>query len=570
MRLGDKGDAVGVKEQYQLIEEEKAPHKVGSRQDSAALLAWFMEAVWRVEPEEIADSICDGPGDKGIDGLLANDVLGEIAVFQGKWHSKAGADQGDQALKNLVGAAAYFASPKAVDALLASKPNVELALLIERLRIRDLVEQGAQAKRLVFVTNGILDPSGRDYLKAIAGQEPALEVWDLTKITAVAERTRRPDLLDEKVTLHAAAEPTAITLEGDVKMAVALIPAAELVTLPGIEDLSVFDRNVRLHEGRTRINRELAETISDDKEHALFPAYHNGLTVLTHDLDVSGKQIELDGITVVNGCQSLVTLYSNRTSITDELRLLVKVIQVEKGTRLSDTITYRSNNQNPVDIRDQRSTDVIQRDLQQQVQETYGDKLAFAIRQGESFETPAVLDNKTAAQFLMAVYVKEPWAAVRKVRLFDDNYWRIFNRAVSGHKLYLMHLMRQVVDGTRLQLRPEVASSFASVRFTIAYLLAQVLRETDKGTLLLDESERWLPALEKEVVESLTALGRDVVDSVNFFIEEEENDKGEAFDPKIVFKSRSGVAEVENLVLRLSRRLAQKDPSYFFELGPKS
>lgn len=557
--------AMAYEDEYKLVEEEVRPYLIGGRTESAALLAWFLEAVWRVEPEEVSDSICDGGGDKGIDALRTIEVLSEIDIFQSKWHKKPGADQGDAALKNLVGAAPYFASPQSVDALLNSAPNPELTKLIHRLEIRDRVEKGAEAKRLVLVTNGVLDVSGQDYLKAIEGQDPPVEVWDLPKLAAIAARTRRPDLLDVQVALHAAAEPTSTSLPGDVEMAVALVPATELVDLPGIDDLSLFDRNVRLHEGRTRINKELAETIRDVDEHGLFPAYHNGLTVLTHKLDVDGRKIDLDGITVVNGCQSLVTLHDNRGDVTDDLSVLVKVIEVEKGTRLSDKITYRSNNQNPVDIRDQRSTDVIQRDLQQQVSDTYGSRFAFGIRQGETFEV-TVLDNKTAAQFIMAIYVKEPWAAVRKVRLFDTDYWRIFNRSIDGHKLFLINLMIQVVDETRDQLRPEIASSFASVRFTIAYLLAQVLRETKEGSDLLDTPQRWLPAQEAEVVEQLRSLAKDVVDSVNFFIEEEEKEKGEAFDPKTVFKSRSGVATVGDMVLRLARRFAQRDESYLFNL----
>ena len=244
------------------------------------------------------------------------------------------------------------------------------------------------------------------------------------------------------------------------------------------------------------------------------------------------------------------------------------MVCVERHSDLADRITYRSNNQNPVDIRDQRSTDVIQRDLQTQVRELYGTNLGYGIREGESLNTPEILDNKTAAQFLMAVYLSEPWAAVRKVRLFDDDYRRIFNRSVDAHRLFFIHELAKVVDSVRDRLRPEVAASFASVRFTIGHLLAQALRQTEQGQGLLDAPDRWLPDLQEAVREGMTRLGEEVVDSVNFYIEEQQREQGEAFDPKVVFKSQRGVAEVENDVLRFVRRQARRDEEYLFTVQP--
>src|SRR5712692_3524604 len=108
---------------FDLIEAEIAIHQIGSRTQSAALLAWFLHAVWRMEPEDVDDAICDGAGDKGIDALVVDDDLREITIVQSKHRDKPDAEQGDQDLRNLVGAAAYFESPEAVDGLIRSKPN---------------------------------------------------------------------------------------------------------------------------------------------------------------------------------------------------------------------------------------------------------------------------------------------------------------------------------------------------------------------------------------------------------------------------------------------------------------
>jgi hypothetical protein len=373
------------------------------------------------------------------------------------------------------------------------------------------------------------------------------------------------------IELDAVSPPTVVSQGNTAQIAVGIVPAKQLVALPGISDLSLFARNVRLSEGRTRINRELGRTIDKPTEHELFMAYHNGLTVLTHGLTVVGNKLRLDGITVVNGCQSLLTLAEHQAKLTNELRLLVKVVQVGPQTDLADKITYRSNNQNPVDIRDQRSTDSVQRDLQAQMEEFYGESLFFAIREGEHPTAPHVLDNKAAAQFLMAVYLQEPWNAVRKVRLFDTDYRRIFDHTVNAHKLFLLDLFIEIIDERRDELDAQLRASFASIRFTLAFLLSQVLRKSDRGSLLLEYPERWLPDQRAAVKSALAPLAQQIVRSVNHFVAsetQERAERGDDFDPKVAFKSRSAVGNLEHQVISIAERLAMEVPSYWFNLEP--
>lgn len=154
---------------------------------SAALLAWFLESVWRMDDADIDIAICDGGGDKGIDAIVVEDELSEITILQSKYRKSASAGQGDRDLKNLVGAGQYFESEETVEELLDSKPNKELRTLIQRTELKRKVAEGAHLTRLVFVTNGTLDSSGRDYVKAIgAGSGPPLEVWDQKKLGPVA------------------------------------------------------------------------------------------------------------------------------------------------------------------------------------------------------------------------------------------------------------------------------------------------------------------------------------------------------------------------------------------------
>jgi hypothetical protein len=542
---------------------------IGNRTQSAALLAWFLANVWRLDNEDVDFAICDGNGDKGVDAIVVDDDLSEITIFQSKFHKNPEhTTQGDNDLKALVGASAWFESTDTVDQLLAAGPNQELKNLIIRQGVNEKLANGGHVVRLVFVTNGELDAAGTSYAEARKAGPPPLQVWDREKLTEIAERTQRPALIVDTNVLQVSSVPMVINLTHQAKMAVCIIPARELVALPGIEDRSLFSRNVRLFAGRTRINNELRSTVQDLKEHRLFPAYHNGLTLLTNKIgDVTGDSIELEGVGVVNGCQSLITLHDNRNALTDELQLIVKVIEVTDDDQVADLITYRSNNQNAVTLRDQRSSDGTMRDLQAGVAAKYGSKFALVTRVGEVVTATETIENTLAAQLITAAYLNEPWAAVRKVRLFDQDYRRIFNRTITPDRLYILHLVDKAVGAHRHNLRPDLRASYASIRFTLVNLVAVVLRISEAGEKLLLEPDAWLPEEEDAVVAALDLIAAEVVDSSNYHVQNELDDNSD-YDPKSVFKSRSGVNRLVTDVTRDARRQAGRPTSYLFTVTP--
>ena len=245
----------------------------------------------------------------------------------------------------------------------------------------------------------------------------------------------------------------------------------------------------------------------------------------------------------------------------------MKIVQVDPQSDLADKITYRTNNQNSVDLRDQRSTDATQRQLQREVSEAFLGTFGYSIRAGERALVPEVLDNAFAAQLLMAVYVEEPWNAVRKVRLFDEDYHRIFNRRVTAHRLRMVYEFATLIDESRPDLLPTLQASFASIRFTLAYLLMRVLRQSADGDRFVEKPDLWLPERVVVVRGALKSVLDDVVDAVNFYVEErleppqderEDNADVPLFDPKVAFKSRTGVVQLEAAVLRSIRADARR------------
>ena len=91
---------------------------------------------------------------------------------------------------------------------------------------------------------------------------------------------------------------------------IAALPLRECLNLPGITDGKLFSKNVRQSLGSlNKVNRELSKTIHSDKVRDFF-FYHNGVTALCDALPLSPNHDSLmvDGLSVVNGCQSLNTI----------------------------------------------------------------------------------------------------------------------------------------------------------------------------------------------------------------------------------------------------------------------
>ena len=78
--------------------------------------------------------------------------------------------------------------------------------------------------------------------------------------------------------------------------------------------------------------------------------YHNGLTVLAIDVDFDedADELRIDRYSVVNGAQSLSTLHEKRSDVSEDLRLLARVIKLHPATDLAKMITRNSNNQNAI------------------------------------------------------------------------------------------------------------------------------------------------------------------------------------------------------------------------------
>lgn len=79
------------------------PYQKRAATESAQFLRWFLENIFRLETQDADDACVDNKQDKGVDGVLVNDTLEVVYVFQSKVRQKQGAKLGDTDLKEFSG-----------------------------------------------------------------------------------------------------------------------------------------------------------------------------------------------------------------------------------------------------------------------------------------------------------------------------------------------------------------------------------------------------------------------------------------------------------------------------------
>src|SRR5439155_16056867 len=117
-------------------------------------------------------------------------------------------------------------------------------------------------------------------------------------------------LLEHTVAL--APSKTLVTKLGGAQTIITVLPLRECLKLPGIIDGRLFRKNVRQSLGATnKVNRALRTTINGERVRDFF-FYHNGITALCDSMKLSDDktQLAVRGLSVVNGCQSVSTIYS--------------------------------------------------------------------------------------------------------------------------------------------------------------------------------------------------------------------------------------------------------------------
>lgn len=551
---------------YNNLQSLIEPHLGGPRTESHAFLAWFLENIYRLEPTQAEDCVCDGPDDKGVDGIYVDHQNSRVDIFQAKISQLDARTIGDTTLKDLVGTLAQFESSAAAKTLHDSTGNIELRNRLEDDDVASLIEQG-WAVRGVLVTNIALDQSALSYLELL--KNPTLEVYDRE---AIGGAYISPDHSTPRVgpaKFSTFGYPVSEFRVMGAKVVMAAISGTELVKLEGIESGELFDYNVRQSLGRTNVNRDIERSVRDFAEHRHFMLYHNGLTLIADAVDTSLKdEITIRNYLVVNGCQSLTVLWRNRQYLTDDLRVMGRLIELDRDSPLLDKITHNSNNQNGIKPRDFQSNNPIQLRLRSEFQEKYEGEIGYRISRGEEPSAREIIDNEVAARVLLAFDLGQPWACHQTYRLFDELHSQIFARPDVTATRIVTRIDAFTTVGEELDTLDHVlVRKYTLTKYFLLHLLYEALRTDEVGLQLIANPSELVgdpiqPKTRENLKEAFRQVLQDLLIDLNYEIEAHEEE--EYFDYKRVLKSPTEIRALRREALASYRKLVgrKRVPSF--------
>jgi AIPR protein len=511
-----------------------SPYRKKERTLSRSFLNWFLENIFGMDDTSADDAICDGSQDKGIDAIYVDELNEEIIVFQSKTVESANKTIGDTSLKEFAGTLKQLSTVENIELIEKGNANETLKKLVTELKLKAKVENGYIVKG-VFITNASADQNATEYLAS----NESVKLFDKRKIVEVhIDFEKQGGVNDEFIFDCSHVTPLNFsTLDNIAEVWVFTAFASDLVKMSGIEDASLFQQNVRLALGSTKVNKAIKKSILDPNEHVKFQLYHNGITIICDSAKHENDKIVINDYVVVNGAQSISTLYNQRKNITEDLKILTKIIKLNTNdVSLVKKITTNSNNQNAIKPRDLQSNQTIQQRLKKEFESIDG--YEFAVKRGEILDEGKVISNEDAGRMLLTFDLNEPWNSHQKSQIFDEYYSKIFGRPeINAQRIILVYEILSIIEEQLDQITHKQYAYYSATKYFLLYIISKVMQDDDIGKAIYTNKLSILPNSEdmiefKRIITDI--LKNNIIVDLNYFLKDEKN---AAFDYKKVSKN---------------------------------
>ncbi|NLY63402.1 MAG: AIPR family protein, partial [Alcaligenaceae bacterium] len=285
----------------------------------------------------------------------------------------------------------------------------------------------------------------------------------------------------------------------------------------------LLERNIRRYLGlhANRVNASIHQTLTDVNKQNNFYFFNNGITMVCQKfrhnaLQGENYQLKLENIQVINGGQTCKTIQhtlndpGNRHSY-DNVYVLLRLYELaEDDQDFIREITYATNSQNPVDLRDLKSNDPIQYQLETGIQ-----ALGYSYKRfrDDASTSGKQITSTITAEAVMAVWRKKPHQSkFRRKELFGKLYKKVFEHLTPAQAV-LAVLVFRVAENERK--RPVYIKPEPSFLPYSAHYMAMLM-----GQELLDKHQLSLKGISHK---NLTALIQDLEENKSMYLNNAAN-----------------------------------------------
>lgn len=426
------------------------------RRRSAAFVFLVAKTLLNLSDESTIDCIVEGGNDFGIDAIYfeqPSDGEIKITIIQGKY--KQGLDGGaafpENGIRKLI---------EAIGSLFDPSKNLTLnERLLDRVEeIRSFVAGGAIPRVMaIAANNGAIWAQAAEQLianaRAMFGDQVEWQHVGPEKLLLLLQTQKRID-----ATLQLTGQATVETF--DFRRAlIGRMSVSELARLFDAYNDKLLERNIRRYLGLAgnRVNEAVAQTLRDPLQRLNFYFYNNGITItcakFRHNaLQQNNWQVQVDGLQIVNGGQTSRTVQQIAKEIGPEkigtANVLVRIYELpETDDDLIGSITFATNSQNPVDLRDLKANDPRQKALSQSIGE-----LGFTYRAKREDQPVSASEFTSAvvAEAVLAIWRHRPHQArFAANEHFGVLYDIIFNDKLNGAQAIVASLILRIAENRR-------------------------------------------------------------------------------------------------------------------------
>lgn len=470
--------------------------------DGERFVAWYLRRVLLRDAIATRDDITDGQNDKQIDAVIVDDEDRRVLVIQGKFVSSTQVDS--EPLREVLGA---WLRLQDLDSL-QHDCNEKLKLKLEAVR-RALDDE--YRVEFELLTTGTLTDAARSDLKVFSEKledfdefAASLQLVDAEVLETRLAEAEAQELPSLEHTVAVDPGKTLVTKLGSTQTIITVLPLKECLRLPGVTDGRLFRKNVRQSLGaNNRVNKAMRATINGERVRDFF-YYHNGVTAIcdSASYDAGKGTLSVKGLSVVNGCQSLSTVYSAservRSTEAKEACILFRFYEIPDRA-LADRISINTNPQSAVKPRDLRSNDKVMVGLRRAFETRYPDGF-FMTKRGE--ERPAdkdaqkTIDAAVLAKMLMAWHCQRPNISYNEKKLFDEYYKTLFHTGYDPASMLALQTWLNAIDEawSNLALNDVLKAGRAYVKFHVLFSVSSIIAAVNKQPTLVVEPSATLQA----------------------------------------------------------------------------
>jgi len=448
------------------------------RLKSLAFVYLCVKTVLDLECDETFDCLTEGGGDFGVDAIhISEEYDGEfvVSLFQAKYkHKDLGGDSNfpETGIDSLIRAIRLLFDPA------AQLQHINPRLLAKVEEARSLIRDGFIPQvRSIACNNGIKWNTAAE--EAIARASFGDQVsWEHVNHASLVKILQASKPVTDSLRLSGKAIVEDMDFSRILVGRVSVIEIAELISRHGDR---LLERNIRRYLGLqgNRVNEAIRTTL-ESGEQGNFYFYNNGIT-LTCDkftynaLQTGDFQVKVENLQIINGGQTCMTIFQTLQQLTiipNEAFVLLRLYQLPSDNEdLVQQITFATNSQNPVDLRDLRANDEVQRRLEMDIQQ-----LGFVYRRKRSDSGIRAIDitSGVAAEAVLSVWRHRPQQAKFFTRVhFGRLYGEIFSPQLNGSQVVLAVQLYRIAENRRK--RPEDSDPIV-VKYAACFIAMQMGR----------------------------------------------------------------------------------------------